>query len=100
MIFRIIKKEPEIYCPDSIHVDGFGGTDIYAGLAVNAHILIHFCLLVFHGDCRCRAFAHTGFASGTLFEINDSYQLFHSIVYVLHKTKKRVSIEYYRLYST
>ena len=69
-------------------MDGFDGTYIYAGLAVNAHILVHFCLLIFHGDCRCRAFAHTGFASGTLLEINDSYQLVHSIVYVSQKTKK------------
>lgn len=74
--------------PDLFHVDGFSRADIYAGLAVNTHVLVHFCLIIFHGDCRRGTFAHTGFASGTLIEINDSYQLVHSIVYISQKTKK------------
>jgi hypothetical protein len=69
-------------------MNGFCRTDIHTGLAVNTHILVHFGLFIFHGDCRCRAFTHAGFASGTLGNINDCYQLVHSIVYVLQKTKK------------
>lgn len=69
-------------------MDSFGRTDIDAGLAINAHVLIHFGLIIFHGDCRCRTFAHAGFTSGTLIEIYDCYQLVHSIVYILQKTKK------------
>lgn len=69
-------------------MNGFGRTDINTGLAINTHVLVHFGLFVFHGDCRCRAFTHAGFASGTLGNIYDCYQLVHSIVYVLQKTKK------------
>ena len=82
------EKKNRMYSPDLFHMNGFGRTDIDTGLAVNAHVLVHFGLFVFHGDCRCRAFTHAGFASGTLGNINDCYQLVHSIVYVLQKTKK------------
>jgi len=70
------------------HVNCFGRTDIYTGLAVHAHILIDFCLLIFQSNCRCRAFTHAGFASGTFLFVNDCYQLVHSIVYVSAKRKK------------
>jgi hypothetical protein len=70
------------------HVNGFSRADIDTGLAVNAHVLVHFGFFLFHGNCRSGAFTHARFASGTLIEINDSYQLVHSIVYVSQKTKK------------
>jgi hypothetical protein len=89
-----MKKRSENEFPDLFHMNGFSWTDIDTGLAVNAHVLIHFGLIIFHGDCRCRTFAHAGFASGTLIEIYDCYQLVHSIVYILQKTKNR-----FRLYS-
>ncbi len=76
----------------SLHGYGFRGADIDTGLAVNAHVLVNFCLIIIEGDCRCGTFAHAGFASGTLIVVNNCYQLVHSIVYVSVKRKKRVSI--------
>jgi len=61
-------------------MDGFGRADIDTGLAVNAHVLVDFCLLILHGNCRCGTFAHAGFTSGTLIVVNDCYQLVHSTV--------------------
>lgn len=72
----------------------FGRADINTGLAVNAHILVNLCLALFHGDCRCRALTHTGFASGTLFWINDCYQLVHSVLYVSATTKKAFLLQH------
>jgi hypothetical protein len=60
----------------------FCRTNVDTGLAVDTHILVNFCLVILHGDCRSGAFTHAGFASGTFTVVNDSYQLVHSIVYV------------------
>ena len=70
------------------HVNCFWRADVYAGLAVHAHILVDFCLLILQGNCRCRTFIHAGFASGTFLFVNDCYQLVHSNVYVSAKRKK------------
>lgn len=79
--------------PDTLfHVDSFRRADIHAGLAVDAHILVDFGLVVLHGDCRCGTFAHAGFTSGTLIVVNDCYQLVHSGLYVSIQGKKRITI--------
>jgi len=70
------------------HTNSFSGANVYTGLAVYAHVLVNLGLVILHGDCRCRAFTHAGFASGTLTVVNDGYQLVHSIVYVGEKRKK------------
>ena len=75
--------------PELFHVNGFRRAGVNTGFAVYTHILIHFRLLVLHGNCRGRAFIHAGFASGTSLFINDCYQLVHSIVYISQKTKNR-----------
>jgi len=82
-------KHGEKYPEHLFHVDSFCRADIDTGLAVHAHILVNFCLFVLHGDCRCRAFAHAGFTSGTFIGVNNCYQLVSSIVYVSQKTKNR-----------
>ena len=66
----------------------FRWAGIYTGLAVHAHVLVDFCLLIFQSDCRCGAFTHAGFASGTFLFVNDCYQSVHSIVYVSVDGKK------------
>ena len=58
----------------------FRRAGVDTGLAVNAHVLVHFCLVVLHGDCRRGTFAHAGFTSGTLIVVDNSYQFIHSTV--------------------
>lgn len=81
-------QNAEICIPALFHVNCFRRADVYAGLAVHAHILVDFCLLILQGYCRCRTFTYTGFASGTFLFINDCNQLVHSNVYVSAKRKK------------
>lgn len=71
------------------HMDRFRRADIHAGLAVHAHILVNLGFFVFHGYCRCRAFTHAGFASGTFCRINNCYQRVHSIVIMRSEIKNR-----------
>ncbi|WML66640.1 MAG: hypothetical protein METHP_00083 [Methanoregula sp. SKADARSKE-2] len=73
---------------NSFHSDRFSGAGIDTGLAIDAHILVDFCLVIFHGDCRSRAFTHAGLTSGTLSVVNDCYQLVHSTLYVGERRKK------------
>lgn len=68
-------------------MNSFRGADINTGFTVHAHVLVHFCLLVLQRDRGCRALIHTGFAPGTLRNINNSYQLIHSLYYFI-KYKK------------
>ena len=74
--------------PKLFHVDGFRWADIHAGLAIDTHVLVDFCLIILHGDCRCGAFAHAGFTSGAFIVINDCYQLVHSFYMFLLLVKK------------
>jgi hypothetical protein len=85
-------KKRDRVLPVLFHPDGFGRADVNAGLAVDTHILIDFCLVIIHGDCRCGTFAHAGFTSGTFIVVNDCYQLVHSVLYVSFIGKKRVTI--------
>jgi hypothetical protein len=57
----------------------FGRADVDTGLAVHAHVLVDFCLVVLHGNRGCRAFAYAGLASGAFLLINNSYHNSHSM---------------------
>ncbi len=65
------------------------GTNVNAGLAVNAHFPVDFRFFVLYGDCRCGTFIYTGLAAGTFCGVNDCNQLIHSIVYVESEIKNR-----------
>ena len=69
-------------------MDCFCRADIDAGLAVDAHILVDFRLVILHRDGRRRTFAYTGFTSGTLTVVNDCCQIYTLHRYIGEKTKK------------
>jgi hypothetical protein len=89
---RCIYRYQRLLPMRSLHGNGFGRADVYTGLAVNAHVLVDFCLIILEGDCGCRTLAHAGFTSGTFMIVNDCYQLVHSIRYISFIGKKRVTI--------
>ena len=74
--------------PDLFHLNCFCRAGVNTGLAIDTHILVHFCLVILHCNCRRGAFTYAGFASGAFTVVNDSYQLVHSILYIGQKTKK------------
>ena len=73
----------------SLHNNGFGWTDIYTCLAVNAHFLVDFRLFVLNGNSWRGALIHACLASGTSAYVNNCNQLVHSSVYVGGKMKNR-----------
>ena len=70
------------------HVDSFRRAGIHAGLAVYAHVLVDFGLLVLHGNRGCGAFAYAGLATGTFCCINNCNQYFSLHRYNEVKDKK------------
>ncbi len=74
-------------------MDCFRRADIYTCLTVYAHILIYLGFFVFHGYCRCGAFAHARFTTGTFCGINNCHQKVHSIVIMRSKTKNMFRFE-------
>jgi hypothetical protein len=67
-----------ITVPALFHMNRFRRADIYACLAVNAHILINFGFFVFHCYCRRRAFINARFTTRAFIFIHNCDQKFHS----------------------
>ena len=68
-------------------MDGFRRAHINTGLAINAHILVNLCFFILQRDRGRRTFIYTRFAPGTFCDINNCYQIIHSIYYFV-KYKK------------
>ena len=73
-------------------MDGFRGTDVNTGLAIDTHVLVNLRFLVLYRNCRCWTFIHAGFTGGAFFFIDDCYQ--NRSLHRIYTTKDKKGFRY------